>query len=255
MIELTVGLPMFNCKYIGWLSLESLCRQQNIKFEWELVIAEEILPNYNPLGKEEIVKFKDRLYQVGCRRIEYIGLKKWIPLSKKWKLLAAHSSSTSKVFIIQAADCFSYSTRLNESFDLIVNKHFDFVSSQIGPFYDIKTEKAMMYDTRKRNIVAGLNMAINPYYMRNLPDVDKRISVDAWIIKCMTALNPGYRSVHNDSKNCILGVDTHGLNNISMRRRKLMNIKKSIWPITIKIELYIPPDILKRLKECKPYSR
>jgi len=38
MIELSVGLPFFRSKYIGWAALESLCLQENINFEWELII-------------------------------------------------------------------------------------------------------------------------------------------------------------------------------------------------------------------------
>ena len=41
MIEASVTLPLFRSQYIAWLQLESLCRQQDVDFEWELLIAEE----------------------------------------------------------------------------------------------------------------------------------------------------------------------------------------------------------------------
>jgi len=50
MIELTVGIPMFRSRHIGWLALESLCRQKDIDFKWELLIMEE----EESLGEEKV---------------------------------------------------------------------------------------------------------------------------------------------------------------------------------------------------------
>lgn len=41
MIELTVAMPLYNSKYIAWLAMESLCRQKNVTFDWELIVSEE----------------------------------------------------------------------------------------------------------------------------------------------------------------------------------------------------------------------
>ncbi len=38
---LTVALPVWNGSRIAWLAMESLCRQEEIDFWWELVICEE----------------------------------------------------------------------------------------------------------------------------------------------------------------------------------------------------------------------
>lgn len=40
-VALTCALPMYRAKDIGWLGLESLCRQEDIDFAWELIIMEE----------------------------------------------------------------------------------------------------------------------------------------------------------------------------------------------------------------------
>ena len=255
MIELTVGLPMFRCKHIGWLALESLCRQQNINFEWELIVIEETSESYEPFGKEEVLKYKERLEKIGCKRIEYIPLGKWIPLSRKWKILGQNSSESSKIFVIHAADCFSYNTRLIESFDLIVNKDYDFISSLIGPFYDILTEKAMLFDMTKKLRIGGLNMSIKPYFIRNLPDETKRKGIDSWIINNMQKLKSNYRTCHIFTPNCVYGVDTQGLNNISIKRRRLMDTRKDIYTKPVDIRKHIPEDILNKLKECKKFSR
>ena len=41
-IKFTVALPVYNSKKIAWISLESLIRQENIDFDWELIVYEEI---------------------------------------------------------------------------------------------------------------------------------------------------------------------------------------------------------------------
>ncbi len=70
MIELSVCAPFFRAKYIGWLALESLCRQKDINFEWELIISEEMFDE--AMGKDVIMKYKSRLEDLGCVRLKYI---------------------------------------------------------------------------------------------------------------------------------------------------------------------------------------
>ena len=41
-------MPWFRAKALGWLPLEALCRQENIDFDWELIIMEEKIEN--PFG-------------------------------------------------------------------------------------------------------------------------------------------------------------------------------------------------------------
>ena len=81
MIKLSVALPVFNSKRIAWLAMEGLCRQENINFEWELVIAEEQGPE--KFGSKAFLSYEGRLREVGCVRVRYIKLIKWIPLKQK----------------------------------------------------------------------------------------------------------------------------------------------------------------------------
>jgi len=41
MIEMSVVMPLYRAKFIGWLAFESLIRQKGIDFEWELIIMQE----------------------------------------------------------------------------------------------------------------------------------------------------------------------------------------------------------------------
>ena len=66
MYAMTVALPMYRCRSIGWLALESLCNQVDIDFEWELIIMEEAGVNagvlgFDPMGRGTIMAYKARL--------------------------------------------------------------------------------------------------------------------------------------------------------------------------------------------------
>lgn len=249
MIELTVALPLYNAKNIAWLALESLCRQKDVNFEWELICAEETTPN--PFTKEGVLKYEERLKQVNCKRIEFIELNQKIPLSFKWKLIARKAMDTSIAFLLQAGDCYSQPYRLKESYDLLVKQEYEWISSQIGPFYEINTGLVFLYDLRKRPRTAGLNMGARIELIKNLPDEIKNKSVDSWIVTSITNyLKRAPKRAFNNSDNWKYGFDSHGLNNISKGRSKIMRTKKDIYNGTVDLNQYIDSDILTRIKDC-----
>ena len=82
-IKLSVTLPIYRSKHIIWITFESLMKQKNINFNWELIIIQERLEPY--ISYDEIeTKYLDNLIKIGLKRIVYIEIKNWIPLSKKW---------------------------------------------------------------------------------------------------------------------------------------------------------------------------
>jgi len=260
MIELTVALPSYRGKYIMWLALESLCRQKQIDFEWELVVIEE---EFECFSEQKLLKYSKRLKKVGCSKISYTKLKEWIPLSQKWKMIAEKISDSSKVYILQAADCYSHPYRLIETYDIIINQDYDWVLSTIGPFYDIPTGKLVVYDRRKKDTIeyTGLNMAIKPYFIKGLPESEKRSGVDGFIVEnsmkfCKKINNREFKMKQNKSENWRYGVDTNGLNNISRSRLNLMR-KHPTYNRDIKMNIneIIPPDVVKKLKDCRQYCR
>ena len=56
---LSVVIPYYRAKFIGWLPLESLINQINIDFDWEIVIMEEM--GDIPFGVNNIIPYIKRL--------------------------------------------------------------------------------------------------------------------------------------------------------------------------------------------------
>lgn len=246
-IELTVALPLFRSKHIGWLALESLVRQKDINFNWELLVAEE---EELAFGEHRLEGYREQLKKVHCVRIVYHSLKRWEALSKKWHLLAKSASVSSLCFLLQAADCYSQPYRLRETYDLFKAHNPDWVQTQIGPFYDIMTKKTVLY---KGHGNTGLNMASSTSLIKLLPLHDQRFSVDSWLFKTLTLKNKTkLKVILNKSANWSKGFDSNGLNNISSTRGKI--IKKCQYPFEPykgSLAENTPKEILLRLDRCK----
>ena len=256
MIEMTVGLPLFNSQHIAWLALESLCRQKNIDFEWELIVAEE--QNKKMFGQKKVFSYESQLKKVGCKNLLYIPLKKWIPLFNKWRLISQRADLNSKAFILQAGDDYSHPYRLYETYNLMIVKGNTVISSQVGPFYDIPTGIVCLYDVREKPTTAGLNMAVQTDVMKRLPQMDYRKNVDSKIAYHAIILEGvAFKREFNNSSNWKCGVCTNGFHNISLKRGTIMRTRKDIYDLHsgIKIEDCIPIDIIQKLITCKKYAR
>ena len=118
--ELTVMIPMFRGRYIGWVALESLIRQRGKIPPWELIIAEE--QNDETMGFDAIRPFLDRgLLEHNCKRLTYFALDKWIPLGSKMNLMASAADPYSIAYIFHAADYYSTPMRLVETYEAFKN--------------------------------------------------------------------------------------------------------------------------------------
>lgn len=62
-VELSVAIPCYNGKKIGWLCMEGLCNQVDINFDWEIIICEE--KHNGMLGIDFFKKYVDRLSKIG----------------------------------------------------------------------------------------------------------------------------------------------------------------------------------------------
>lgn len=262
MIELTVALPMFRNKSIGHLALESLVRQKNINFEWELLIMEEA---QDCVGEEKIREYVPALEKIGCKRIKYWQIPTWIPLSQKWQKLATAASDTSQSFLIQAADCFSQPYRLRETYDLYAaDANIDWVQSPQGYFYDINSEavalfskaffKKIKWSKSAQNHPCALNMSMRTKYARQLPEAQVKSSVDSWLFKSCTTIKGSPLNVGSiDSENWKLGVDVHGVNKISIHRGS--RIAKSTPPFQrdedVKLDDLVPEEIALMIRGLK----
>ncbi len=226
MIELSVGLPVYRGKYIAWLALESLCRQKmpwNIN--WELVVIEE---EYECFSEEKLMEYAPRLEEVGCSKILYKLLKEdWIPLSEKWKRIGGMTSDTSQVFALHAADNYSQPYRLIETYNIIVKENYDWVSSPMGPFYDIPTDTLVVHDKSNSAAMKGLNQAIKTDFVKVFPDVGVVSGLDSFFTSnsikyCKRNYKRQFINKHNVSENWRYGVFTNGLNNLTEGRLEQM---------------------------------
>jgi len=236
----TVALPLYNSRKIAWVAFDSLAKQKRVRFSWELVMAEEA--GSEQVGEALSLEYLDQLRKAGCSRIVYIELKTWMPLFQKWMLIYQNSSThSSKVFMLQAADCFSQIYRISETYNLFEKYNADWVQSKKGYFYNVKERRLALYDhdsllTHKsknmRSHPCSLNMAIKHSLLSLLTEVHCKIGVDRMIYNQIVEKNGRMKVVFNESKSYLTGVDTDGYNNLSTSRSK--KIRECLSP-------FIPP--------------
>lgn len=252
MIELSVSLPMYKAKHIGWLAIESLARQQEIDFEWELVIAEEML---HSMGEDEVLKYKDRLENVGCVRLEYMKLPKWIPLTTKLLLIMDNCSDSSIVWAGQAADTYSAPLRLRKQYDSFKSEKYDWFLPTKAIYYHIVTGQTILHDTslvkRKDDCIGK---AISFDLLRGFDASNQDYGSDGWFWNASKSIKENFNIFFDDSDNWKYGVSTFGLNNYMNRDRSFINPMPP-WRVNpIDIKNAVPGDVLERLKGCKKYA-
>lgn len=256
-IIMTVALPAYAAENIIWLALESLRNQRRIDFGWELIIWEEYGRSYD-IVESFIGKFP------GCERIIYKALGKKILLIDKWLGIVKSAASTSKVFVMQAADDYSPPLRLH-----IHNEHFKdprcyFSTQKRGLFYDINSRKKIFYigtESKKNH----LNMAYRIDIMRMVRRVSIYEGVDNYIKKTVEIIMRKYRNKKIshaesvDKNNWKYGFFTDGYNTISIDRKRYYDFPTDVFYGYINgrsvgytyMEEYIPANVMNFLNELR----
>lgn len=252
-IKLTVGLPLYRAKNIAWIAFESLCRQQSIDFGWELIVIEETVDKLLPFGKDNVLSYARRLEEAGCKKITYIPISQWVPLSSKWFNIADRASSESICMLLQSADCYSSPGRLKETLKLFEAKNADWVHSRIHVIYNISDEKIVLYDHVKAGHNCGSDMAIRISILKSLHSSARhsgekiRSGVDGFLYKQCQLIKNKFAVLHDTTDNWKHSINVNGMNNISNRKvliDRLPDNSDIIKPL-------IPEDILKRLRKLK----
>jgi len=249
-MDISVGLPMFRSKYIGWLALEGLTRQEDIDFEWEVVIAEEA--QSDAMGLDEIMKYKERLHDVGCVNITYVPLDKWIPLARKWTVIIDRCDESSKIFTLLGADMYPPKRRIRNIHNAFQGD-INFYGNSYDVMYDIETESVAIYKQPPK----GSGMTLLLEYARKIKPADIGATVDAWVYN-------SYKNVLHESLKIFIdetdawkyGFNTNGLNNISdtiSRSNSVIEFRGSYDKPDFDIKENIPLEILTKLKDCKQY--
>jgi len=268
MIKLTVALPMFRAKYCGWIALESLIRQEDIDFNWELIVAEEL--KHGAFTRARLFEYRERLKKVRCVKIKYISLKKWMPLGNKFALMAKNSNPKSRIFATNSADLYSPPRRLKTQYDIFMRKkRVDFSSSGRTIVYDIRSERYYLNNSllkpKGMPISDGSCRAFRMQLAKKLPSKSnrKRI-VDGWIWNaCKLYMESQGKKFIVDidlrTDNWKYGLNVHGLNNLTFGAREARfrgkKRPKYIVDCPIDIRETIPKEILERLREAKKYLK
>ena len=163
-VEMTVALPALNAKKIIWLALESLKNQININFAWELIVFEE-----EGISKKIVQSYVGRL--PGCVRIIYKNINKndgfykkediiknnclsYYTLLEKWINMSKIADKNSKIFVKHAVDCYSPPKRLYIHYEHFKNDMCYYSTQPKGYFYNIKSDKWMLYNGYLREPVS-----------------------------------------------------------------------------------------------------
>lgn len=261
MIELSVVLPMFRSQHIGWLPFESLVRQTDILFEWELIIAEEL--EHQPFGEHQILEYKKKLEDLGCVRFKYIGLEKWITLAEKLYLLKENCDKETGIFMWHSADYYSAPKRLITSYEIFKEESPHVLLPIKAIYYDISNECVALHDSSmkghnvRQDDVVGKSWSYN--VIKSLPKVKRRSGVDGFLFRECKKITGGQGTVsicRDESDNWKYALSTHGLNSINHRRGNWLKTKKPPFrECPVDINTTIPVDVLTRLKECKKFIK
>jgi hypothetical protein len=252
MVEMTVGLPLWRSKHRGWLALESLIRQRVVPCEWELVVCEE--PE-ECIGQEGLEKYRKDIENIRGK-IKYVAISKWIPLSLKWITIVENSDPQSKYFLLQAGDCFSQPYRLADTYRIFEETGADWVHSSMGYFYLIADNQLYLYNRyiKGRDSPIGetaLNMAIKMQHMRFLPIEEKNKTVDRWIYTNIKNCCSSIKVSENETDHWKLGFDSHGLNQISVRRNSRLKNEETLFKkvSNTTIKDIVDQSIIDRMKD------
>lgn len=244
----TVALPMYRAKNIGWLALESLCHQKT-DIAWELIMVEESSKDHEPIAQEEVRKRVDRLKKAGCVRVQHFFTQEKMPLSLKWRTIARNAAKDSKVFLLQAADCYSDPDRIQRSYEAIT-EGADWVHRMTGLFVDLRNGNKAVYRHPQDRHATALDMAVRTDLVRELPSDIVEKGVDGWIFRSCTAIAGHDLTVYpvlDDSWR--RAVDTHGYNTISHKRGDLISATaKHFHPTEVSLS-ELPPHVARRLQK------
>jgi hypothetical protein len=247
-ITLSVGIPLFRAQDIAWVALESLANQINIDFNWELIIIEESFEH--PYGLENILLYSERLKTKGCKRIVYMSLNEWLPLSAKWFFLIKECSNSSKIFAMNSADIYCSRVRLSYQHKILTTTDKNWYKIMGNMVYDIGEDILIKIDldkSRNDTCCAAMRMEL----ARKLPLACIKANVDSWRYKTLEQGNiSSYLDYSTEMMNETININ--GINNLSLKRtEKIKQINKEKFKNLLLIKNYLPKYICLKLFQTK----
>jgi len=237
-MKLTVALPIYNGKDIAWLCLESLKRQKDVDFDWELIVFEEKHDQW--LGPTYFQFFSP----INPGNTKYLCQEKKLTLGEKWHTIAQKAHPDSKVMVFCAADNYYHPYMLRDSMDAI-ERGVDWFFTTKGFFYDFGTENIILYNSVRKT---GLQMAASMEIAKTIPNQPRKRLVDIWLRNNMHPQNPQV-DTSNHWQDTLF---THGYNTISSKRGDyFINTKRPFRKTAEKLEDIVPIEVAKRMKGMK----
>lgn len=240
----TIGTPTWNNGDIFWLSIESLCRIET-KYPWEYIVYE--CPSPNPVGREFIEKYKERLQAAGCVRIEYINKGRRMDLSTKWIEIARHAKG--EILIMHDSDDYTHPGRIDKTLEYIGNNPW--YDTRYAWHYSITDKKMIMYDyqTVRKLWKTGFNLAIRTDIVRKVADPHKNAGIHKWLSEYVDR-----KYIDSNIYPCVA---TTGMNSVSMSRRRQFRNPRPPFVKTNKTiyDIGLPADVVAKLvhnKELRP---
>jgi len=241
-MDMTVAMPFYRAKYIGWLPFESLIRQQNINFEWELLLIEE--DNNESFGYERISEYISKLKELGCKQVFYKKLNEWVPLAYKIGMLIEYSKGDILTFAI--ADHYSAPMRLKSCYDAF-KSNIDWYRDSNLIFYDIQTEELAVRRISSRGACCK---AVQREIAEKIPiESDRWKGIDGWFYKQCFKVKSMKQYINTNWEH---GLNTHGFGNLTPERSsKLNNHSHKFLKYNVKLEDVVPIEIANRLRQAK----
>ena len=249
-ICLSVILPLFRAKNIAWVAFESLIRQEDVDFDWELIVIEEDFEN--PFGIDEILKYKESLKSVGCVQIKYISLKKWMPLSSKWYFLIQESSNTSKIIAFCSADIYQSKKRLSKQYKTLLSTNKNWYKLSENIIYDLSLNKHVKFPISEERNDSCSVMATKDL-VNKLPLVGIKKHVDSWLYN--TLKNIGLDFFYDETNDLKYDtINVNGINNLSFgRKEKILQIEPPLLECCDDMKNHVPIDIFDKFESTIKY--
>jgi len=248
MVEVSVLMPLYKTKYISWLAFESLIRQKDIDFEWELIVIEENTEEFT--GKNKVESYKNKLSEVGCVKLTYIPLNKWISLSTKYFLLSAICDINSLLWTIAVGDYYSAPNRLKICYDSFIEHGWDFYRTKRLIYYNIHSGKLAERRISDRGScckAVRINIAKQVYY----PE-DRVRGLDGHFYRQCKIVKPDLVEFVEPNDYWRFGLNTHGFNNLSTNRgAKIDNLTNMFESSNLCLKDVLPIDIVQRIDTSK----
>jgi len=247
MIEMSVVMPLYRAKFIGWLAFESLIRQKGIDFEWELIIMQE--KNDEAMAYTTIANYIDGLREKGCVKVVFQSLKDWIPLATKIVQLTNLCSPDSRIWTHVIADYYSPPLRLKTCYDAF-KESIDWYRTSKLLHYDIRTEELVVRRVSER----GASCKAVRMELAKQVEVSKlRKGIDGWFHRACSRINRRPLVEFIDcTDNWKYGFNTHGFHNLTIERgEKIKHKTHKFLPCDVDLVSTIPPEILIRLRQAR----